>query len=796
MRKLFKGSGILNLLGMTAAFAALYILLVQVYYDLSYNKQIEDVERIYIMATPSWFEQGQYQVSLNRPIQKAILESAGMVESYGVAYIGGDGKNYTRVGEGDDARTYRIGTSQLTRGALDVFGFKPVVGTFDGMDKEETVAISESAAELMGVGVGDAIYVGNGKEPMTIAAVYEDMPMNSDLNNIHILFCCYLETQSIDNFGEWSYHHFVKLNSPDSKADFEAHAKKVVEEFWKVRIEGAPEEARAAITQSMIDDQINRCMVTLLPFEDMYFNKQIHQPAGRSGNKTTTLTLLAVSILIVVVTLINFVNFFFAQVPMRIRSVNTRKILGSSRAALVGDMMLESGILVAISLCAAAALVLLFKGSAYASLITCTLAFEHNLPVIGMTIIAALVMTVASSVYPALYITSFPPALAVKGAFGATQKGKALRYTLICLQFVISISFVICAMFVKKQHSFMMNYDMGFNKEYLLTASLGVSTSDRDAFTDELLKAPVIKDVAWAAGPLVNPTRMGWGRMFKGEQVNLDSYPVSWNFLRFMGIDIIEGRDFTRADEQSERGVFIFNKIAKQQYGFTLEDKLAGHNGETDIVGFCEDFQFRPLQYELNPFAFYIFGKSPWWDLNHIYIRTEPGAPFQQVNEAVKEIILKFNPAANVSGFTLNFFDQELGQQYEKEKQLTTMVTLFTLLAIIISLMGVFGMVIFETQYRRKEIGVRRVHGSSILDILVMFNRKFAKLLAASFIVAAAVSWFAMDYYYSTFAYSAPISWWVFAVALLLVSTIVFLVVTIGSWRAATENPVNSLKSE
>lgn len=796
MRKLFKGSGILNLLGMTAAFAALYILLVQVYYDLSYNKQMKDVERIYIMATPSWFEQGQYQVSLNRPIQKAILESAGMVESYGVAYIGGDGKNYTRVGEGDDARTYQIGTSQLTRGALDVFGFKPVVGTFDGMDKEETVAISESAAELMGVGVGDAIYVGKGKEPMTIAAVYEDMPMNSDLNNIHILFCCYLETQSIDNFGEWSYHHFVKLNSPDSKADFEAHAKKVVEEFWKVRIEGAPEEARAALTQSMIDEQINRCTVTLLPFEDMYYSKQIYQPAGRSGNRTTTLTLLAVSILIVVVTLINFVNFFFAQVPMRIRGVNTRKILGSSRAALVGEMMLESGILVAISLCAAAALVLLFKGSAYASLITCTLAFEHNLPVIGMTIIAALVMTVASSVYPALYITSFPPALAVKGAFGATQKGKALRYTLICLQFVISISFVICAMFVKKQHSFMMNYDMGFNKEYLLTASLGVSTSDRDAFTDELLKAPVIKDVAWAAGPLVNSTRMGWGRMFKGEQVNLDSYPVSWNFLRFMGIDIIEGRDFTRADEQSERGVFIFNKIAKQQYGFTLEDKLAGHNGETDIVGFCEDIQFRPLQYELNPFAFYIFGKSPWWDLNHIYIRTEPGAPFQQVNEAVKETILKFNPAANVSGFTLNFFDQELGQQYEKEKQLTTMVTLFTLLAIIISLMGVFGMVIFETQYRRKEIGVRRVHGSSILDILVMFNRKFAKLLAASFIVAAAVSWFAMDYYYSTFAYSAPISWWVFAVALLLVSTIVFLVVTIGSWRAATENPVNSLKSE
>ena len=677
-----------------------------------------------------------------------------------------------------------------------MFGFKPVVGTFDGMDKEETVAISESAAKLMGVGVGDAIYVGKGKEPMTIVAVYEDMPMNSDLNNIHILFCYQLETNSADNFGQWSFHHFVKLNSPDSKADFEAHAKKVVHEFWKERIETAPEEAKAGLTQSIIDDQINRCMVTLLPFEDMYFNKQIHQPAGRSGNKTTTFTLLAVSILIVVVTLINFVNFFFAQVPMRIRGVNTRKILGSSRGALVGSLMFESGMLVAISLCAAVALVLLFKGSAYANLITCTLAFEYNLPVVGMTIVAALVMTVASSVYPALYITSFPPALAVKGALGTVQKGKNLRYALICLQFVISISFVICAMFVKKQHSFMMNYDMGFNKECLLTASLGVATADRDAFTDELLKSPVVKDVAWAAGPLVNTSRMGWGRTFKDKQINLDSYPVSWNFLRFMGIEVIEGRDFTRADEQCENGVFIFNKTAKDMYGLTLEDKLSGHRGETDIVGFCEDFQFKPLQYDLNPFAFYIWGKKPWWDLEHLYIRTEPGAPFQQVNEVVKETILKFNPAANVSGFTLNFFDQELGHQYEKEQQLTTMVTLFTLLAIIISLMGVFGLVIFETQYRRKEIGVRRVHGSSILDILVMFNKKFAKLLGASFVVAAALSWFIIDFYYSTFAYSAPISWWVFAVALLLVSLIVFAVVTVGSWRAATENPVNSLRSE
>lgn len=794
--KIFKGSSLLNLLGMTVAFAAMYVLLVQVYYDLGYNRKIKDVERLYILGTPSWFSEGKYQVTLNRPLQIAIMEQASMVESWGVAYIGGDGKNYTRVGEGEEERTYQIGTSQLTRGALDVFGFTPVVGTFDGMDKEETVAISESAAKLMGVGVGDGIFVGKGKEPMTVVAVYEDMPMNSDLNNIHILYCCYLENQSIDNFSEWSYHHFVKLDSPDSKEAFETHARKVVEGIWGERIASAPESVRNSLDQSEIDEQIDRSTVTLLPVKDMYYNKQIDVPAGRSGNRTTTLTLLAVAILIVVITLINFVNFFFAQIPMRIKGVNTRKILGSSRGALVGRLMVESGILVMVSLCAAVAVVVLFKGSTYANLITCTLAFGENLPVICITIAAALLMTIASSVYPALYITSFSPAFAIKGAFGSTAKGKGLRYTLISLQFVISIAFVICAMFIKMQHSYMMNYDMGFDKEYLLTANVGVATADRESFTDELLKDPDIVDVAWAAGPLVNSSRMGWGRTFKGEQINIDSYPVSWNFLKFMGIDVVEGRDFTPSDEKSEHGVFIFNMIAKEKYGFTLEDKVNGHSAETEIAGFCEDFQFRPLQYELNPFAFYIFGKNPWWDLTHLYIRTSPGASYQDVQATVNNTILKFNPGANLNRFRLQFFDEELGRQYRKEKDLTTMITLFTLIAIIISLMGVFGLVVFETQYRRKEIGVRRVLGSSVGEILKMFNMRFLKMLAVCFVIAVPISYFIIDFYYSTFAHSSPIYWWVFAAAGAAVALIVAAVVTVTSLRSATENPVESLRSE
>ena len=204
MRKLFKGSGILNLLGMTVAFASMYILLVQVYHDLTYNKGIKDSQRLYIMAVPSWFEEGNLQVSMNRPVASMIAGQSPMVESYGVARISIDNKRPVFTGEGENLKQYSAGISELTRGALDVFGFTPVAGTFEGIEKTNAVAISEKMAKAMGVGVGDAVrLIEETGTPDTVAAVYEDMPLNSDLGNVEVLFCNQLETSGVDNWGEW-----------------------------------------------------------------------------------------------------------------------------------------------------------------------------------------------------------------------------------------------------------------------------------------------------------------------------------------------------------------------------------------------------------------------------------------------------------------------------------------------------------------------------------------------------------------------------------------------------------------
>ncbi|MDD3201694.1 MAG: FtsX-like permease family protein, partial [Bacteroidales bacterium] len=162
----------------------------------------------------------------------------------------------------------------------------------------------------------------------------------------------------------------------------------------------------------------------------------------------------------------------------------------------------------------------------------------------------------------------------------------------------------------------------------------------------------------------------------------------------------------------------------------------------------------------------------------------------------VKDVIVEFDPSLNRSKIDIIFFEEELGAQYKKEKQLTTLVTLFTLLSVIISLMGVFGLVMFETQYRRREIGLRRVHGASVGRILAMFNVKFIRIVLICFVIACPVSYFVMDSYLSKFAYRVPLYWWVFALALVVVLLITVAVVTLRSLKAATENPVNSIKTE
>ena len=791
---------------MTAAFAALYIILVQVHYDLTYNRAIPDSERVYLMTLPM-FGQEKANAYINRPMAEEIITNIPSVEAYGIAQLNEHTQTETMVtvGEGTEAKTFPVKTMQATSGALKVFGIQPIAGSMNDIGTHAYVAISQSAAKRMGVAVDDCINIAFSDRsfPYTICAIYKDQPTTSDLGELEMICCDMLERQDLNNTSNWSYNYFVKLHSAEDKANFEEVGGSKYRDIQSQQI--AHYRSMGGLNEALenklneVEEFMNDKQLTLIPLQELYFCQDLNYQVGQKGNKTSTITLMIVAALIVIITLINYVNFFFAQVPMRIRSVNTRKILGSSRAALVGRFLAESAALVAIALVLAVVVVLLFRSSEWAHFISCDLALSKNMVVAVLTVGIALVMTLMAGLYPAMYATSFPPALAIKGSFGMSQKGKSLRYALIGLQFVISIAFIICAIFLKKQHSYMMNYDMGFNKECLLTANIPVSSMDeRDAFSSELLNNPNIKEVAWSQDRMVAESHMTWGRWHHGEQMMITVMPVSWNFLQVMGIEVFEGRDFLPSDEKGN-GAIILNEYAKKKYNLNLEEVIEWNGKPFPATGFCRDLHFKPLHEESDAFAFYIYDteiQNRYYTTPHLTLRTIENADIKAVFDAIRATTDKILPDYGSEKVKINFFDEELGENYQKEQQLTTTISLFTMLAIIISLMGVLGLVIFETQYRRKEIGIRRVNGATVREILVMFNRKFMIIVGICFLIAAPISYFITDYYYSTFAYRAPIAVWVFVVALLAVLFITALVVTLASLRTATSNPVEALRTE
>ena len=774
-------SSALNILGLTAAFAALYIILVQVHHDLSFNKSLKDSDRIYVL-TKKEINQSEYSSYLCRPLGEYVINASPDIEAGGCGGITG---NPITVRVSDEQSPVSISIAVMNKGARDVFGFELMAGNWDDLT-DTGFALSESAAKRLGVQVGDVMKFFNGSEwrDISIVVIYKDMPKHSDLSSFEML--ANLGDNYTNDWSEFSFNYFLKLRKgADPNAIVEV-SKPVTRRFFS---EMTGKEAT--------DDNVKFGLYPVR-LTDMYFDSNSYFAPGKAGNKTTTMTLLVIAIFVVVIAFINYINFFFAMLPLRLRSINTRKILGSSRFQLVMSSVGESVLMVAISLALAVGVVILFKQSTLASLIDTSLDFGQNGGVVALTIGLALIISIAASIYPALFATSFNLVFALKGTFGTTQKGKAFRIGLIGLQFTVSIVLIICAIFVHEQRRFMMNHEMGFDQECLLQSQVSWNlANNREAVESKLKADAAIKDVAWGDGPFIQDSRMSWGRKVRGEDAGWQVYPVSWNFLRFMGIDIIEGRDFAAVDEQSN-GVYIFNKTAKDKYQITLEDQIGGHDSQVaEIAGFCEDFNFASLRQGIEPFAFYVYGKDPWHICMRLFIRTEAGVDVPALMERITQMLNDLDPTmGDGMSYEVWPFSQSIENQYKKEQNLSKLVTLFTVLAIVISLMGVFGLVMFETEHRRKEIGIRRVNGATEGEILAMFNARFVKIVLACFAVAVPISIVIMHRYLEGFAYRMPLHWWVFALALLAVLAVTVAVVTLRSLRAATVNPVKSLRSE
>lgn len=797
----YKISSLLNVIGLTLAFTAFYVIMTQVWWELGYNRSLHEADRIYLVENEDWYEPGKWSSWLNRPVPERVIASTAGVEVGGCMWGGfGSGTCWTSNEPSFGYNKFSASCGSVSLPFLDVFAFRSVEGDVHDIGKPKSVIVSREAAERMRVGVGSLIWVDT-DEPqpdgaMEVVAVFEDFPDNSLLGECEVVKN--LGETNLYTTSEWSFNYFVKFRPGADPDEFARQWTNVNQEMQRE----AAEKRAAAGDAADDDDESGIYGVRLSPVSDLYFESDSQAPC-RQGSVVTTYTLLGIAVLVIVLAFINFVNFFFALVPVRIRTVNTFKVFGAPASSLRFNFVFEAFGLVLIALLAAWYVSFALQGTEFASYISASLALSQNLEVVGLVAVVAFVMALAASLYPAWYITSFAPALVVKGSFGGTRSGRRLRTLLLGVQFFISIGLIIATSFIRLQHDYMMHYDMGFDKENLLAARLSERGAvSYDALRQKLLSDPQVKDVTGATSRLVSVGRMGWGREFKGRQVAFQSYVVQPDFLRVMGIPITDGRDFLESDFDKELGTMIFNEAARREFEMQVGDRINGFvSPDEQIVGFCADFNFKPLQYGVSPFCFYLLPKKiqqeNYWHLPHVvYVRMTPGADIAAVTAHIRRCIAEVDPRTEPGDIVVRVFDEELGLEYDNERKLTAIVGLFALLAVVIALMGVFGLVLFETQHRRREIAVRRVMGASRGEILAMFNRRYVMLVAVCFVLAVPVSIWAVRHWLAGFAYAVPLYWWVFALALAGVLAVTALTVTVRSWRAVNENPAESVKSE
>ncbi|MDR1221502.1 MAG: ABC transporter permease [Tannerella sp.] len=774
----FRLASALNVLGLGVAFAAFIIILIRVDYEYTFDTAYKKSGRIYrvestlVPAGAGLSSREAYTSFCARPLMEMMIPSVPQIESYAIMYSApseGYVKYETAAGE---QAGMMMPFRMVSPGILEVFDMEIVEGDVLRFAEPGQALLPESLARKMygeAPAAGRRIVRSDGSS-LTVGGVYRDFPENTGIgNDVKIN----LGDAYRNDWTEWALLLFVALArdaSPDEAAG-------ILTDFF---------EKTGMGKQMGISGQTS---FRLNPVEEIYYRHDTSLDIAPKGNRTMTGVLLLIAWLVVVIAAINFINFSTALMPARIKSINTRKILGESTARLRVALVFE-----ALGICLAAYLlalgiVSLFNAAGFPFLLPASAGIgEKWLPAFLLACGTGLV----AGVYPAFYMTSFQPALLLKGTFGVSPAGRRLRVILTGFQFMISTGLIITVFFIRLQNRYMYNMEGTMNDRRIATVSLDrdLMAGHADRLVETLKSDPSVEDVAFSDWPVgfLDYYPYTYSKSPENEDMMYYFLPVSYNFPEMAGLKMTAGRGFEKTDVSMPEERLILNELAARQFGVKPGDRLA--NGSL-VIGIVEDFHFMNLRRKIEPVALTVKQFQNGALHPSIYVRTDgnAGRAVKQIKAAIAEI----DPLYPVD---IRFYDRLFEEAYGEERKTSAQITLFCLLAVIISLMGVFGLVTFETQYRRKEISLRKVMGATGAEILWLFNRKFARIIAVCFLPAASLAWYGTEQWLQSFACRIPLYWWVFVLSPAAVWAVTFITVTVQCRQVAAGNPADYLKCE
>ena len=794
MFRKFVSASLLNMLGLSLAFASFFVIMTQVNYDLGYNKSFAEHEKLFRLTLKLGPGMEDYGVTLPRPLVEQLAAASPHIKGYGIE------EGWTRIDQflaEPSGKAERMSDDQeyslnLVYGIHDYMSvFKPTVicGDLKGLNQLPNIVLPRSEAMRI---FGTANAVGKTLKYkwvegwiFNVCAVIEDYPENNFLHGVSFRGT----NENEGNYNNWNYQAYIRVDDVANLPNVITAMRQKAIELFKNDFNMTTQQEEEAL------------QVVLTPIADTHFAKDLSKdsPDIKSVSRSSVYLLICFSLLIVLIAAVNFMNFTLAETPLRIRSINTQKVLGASTASLRGSLLAEAVIISLLAFVVAMAMVYVAHDLGLQELVQGNILLQDNLWLAGITLLISIVVGLLAGAYPSFYVTSFPPALVLKGSFGLSPKGRILRTSLICLQFVVSFMLVIGVGIMYLQSYLIFHTDYGFDKDEVMVVPTAPDTRNHaDAIDADLRKIPGIEGASLAQSVLGSNDRyQTWSRGEGDKHITFTCIFVDWRFLSVMGIDIVEGRNF----RQTDGDVYIFSESAKKKYPWLAVDKPI-NDEDMPVVGFCEDIKYTTLRVDdsQQPIAFVVPSRDGYFNgdfwRNHLLVRVAKGVDKREAKQKVLETVLKYEHENKPDINDLRYMDDVLEKSYQQERLFTQQILLFSLLAILISIIGVFGLTMFESEYRRKEIGIRKVFGSSTKEILMMFWKRYLYILLDSFVVAAPIGYLVGQHWLEGFAVRTAISPLLFVVSFLLITLITMLTVTYQSWKNANENPINSIKTE
>jgi putative ABC transport system permease protein len=790
-----KGFSFINVFGLAIGMTACVLIMLYVVDEMSYDKHHIEGDRVYRIAEEA---RGEKWVATPAPIAEGLKKDFPEVEQVTRLLNFPGAQKMLLKNEQGHKQFFETNAYYVDSTFFQLFTYEFKYGDMlTALNESNSIIISEQiASKFFGNEnpVGSVLKVGVsfGEFNYTVKGVFK-----TNRNKSHIAAHVLLSMQNSDVGGwvkmqtGWAsngiFHTYVKLKEGTNAHSFEDK----LGEFLK-RNSGGDYKAAGFMPKLFIQ-----------PVEDIYLHSDYGYEVSTNGNIKYLYIFTSIAAFLLLIACINFMNLSTARSEKRAKEVGLRRVVGAVRSSLVSQFLSESLLMSGLALVFAILLIQLLL-PLFSQLTNKELSLLQVPHIYSWLIALTLLTGLLSGMYPAFYLSSFKPVAVLKGRLINKLSAVSIRKGLVIFQFTISTLLILGAIVIAQQMNYLSNQRLGFDKNQKIILPLQTSESytNRGPLADELQNQSQI--IASATGGDYPGVQSITSMLFYGEgksateNVDIHTTYAEPGYIETLGIELLRGRGFDK-NFANDKDALILNETAVKELGYTVEDALGkkiyfeldAKTYSMTIIGVMKDYHFQSLHQKIRPMTLSV---APVFSGPNFYlILNVKSSDYSELIKTIQATWKKINPS---SPFAYSFLDQDFQRNYEKEQLTLQLIRYFTLIAIVIACLGLFGLASFRAEQRVKEIGIRKVLGSSVSQIVMLLSKDFLKLVVISFIIASPIGYYVMMQWLQGFAYHVNVSWWIFALAGTSALLIALLTIGFQSVRSAFANPVNSLKSE